>query len=50
MTIKEREEITSKLITIKRFIKDYKQQELTPTWAIIEEWIESIEKIIKYRK
>lgn len=50
MTIKEREAITSKLIIIKRFIKDYKEQGTTPTWTIIEEWIKSIEELIKYRK
>lgn len=50
MTIKEREAITSKLIIIKRFIRDYKKQEITPTWTIIEEWIASIENLIKYRK
>ena len=50
MTIKERTDIQFVISRIKRFIKDFQDQGVQINMATYLEWLDDIERLIRYKK
>lgn len=46
MRKREKERLLVKVQILRRFISDYKKQDLNPSWGTIKTWLDEIEKIV----